>query len=111
MTRKRFSFQNVNRPATCSVRVALCALLIGLAIAAPVFASMGTGDAQRQDKTMGTFTEGMQLGTDPETGDTILRSAPSPQDNAGNGTDSNTPPPVINIEITPKLHMKPGTSQ
>ncbi|MFV0350147.1 MAG: hypothetical protein ACK5JO_16360 [Halodesulfovibrio sp.] len=111
MTMKSFTFQKVNHIPTCKAGLTLCALLIGLTIAVPVFASMGTGDAQRQDKTMGTFTEGMQLGNDPDTGDTILRSAPSPQNNSGNGTDSNTPPPAINIEITPKLHMKPGPSQ
>lgn len=85
-------------------RIRLCVLLALLLVSSPLAAStMGTGNTERQDRTIGTFTEGMQLGTDPDTGDTILRSAPSPGNQGSNGTDSTTPPPSINIEITPKL--------
>lgn len=66
--------------------------------------TIGTDNANRQDRTLGTFTEGMEIGKDEESGDRILRSAPSPT-GSGNGTETETPP-VINIEITPKHNHK-----
>ncbi|UZP68143.1 hypothetical protein N1030_03975 [Desulfovibrio mangrovi] len=104
MAIKSVSLHNVIKHISNFARIPLYALLALLVVSSPLVAStMGTGDTERQDRTIGTFTEGMQLGTDPDTGDTILRSAPSPSNQGSNGTDSTTPPPSINIEITPKL--------
>ncbi len=106
MGTKRTVFRNHTAPT--SVLTAILLLSASLPLGCPLSvsaATLGTTDTHREDRTIGTFTEGMQIGRDAETGDTILQSAPSPS-GTGNGTDSSTPPPAINIEITP--HMKKG---
>lgn len=52
----------------------------------------------RKDTVMGTFTEGMVLEEDAETGDRILRSAPTPKDDP-----QPVPQPEMHVDISAPL--------
>lgn len=103
MTQANMIFQIIRNISIPSAGVILFGIFITYSFQTAVLAStMGTSNLPREDRTIGTFTEGMQIEKDEETGDSILRSAPSPSNNVNNGTDNTTLPPAINIEITPQ---------
>lgn len=84
----------------CLLRTIILYLLCSVTfVSFPAVSGAEESGNTREDAVLGTFTEGMQTGTDEETGDTVIRSAPSEKE------QKQPEQPPIYIQISPEVKV------
>ena len=95
---KKMSFSFIIIPLFQHISMCLTVFCITIFLHSTVWAKAEeAGDGKRQNRIMGTFSEGMEIGKD-EDGNTIIRVEPAPKD-----TPEQSELPPITIEVHPQI--------